>query len=151
MTATQPSRNLVRQLLLIATLLAVPVVPFLIVGERLEACIAGWLSLDLSPGTVAVAVFGLLASDIVLPVPSSVVITFGGRILGFWDGTGVAWCGMTAGAVIAFWLGRVFGARWPDACPATENWRTDAAVCAGACSCWSWPGPSPFSRRPACC
>ena len=39
----------------IAALLAIPVVPFLIFGERLEARIADALSLDLSPGTVAVA------------------------------------------------------------------------------------------------
>jgi uncharacterized membrane protein YdjX (TVP38/TMEM64 family) len=109
MTATEPSHGLVRQLLLIATLLAIPVVPFLIFGERLEARIADALSLDLSPGTVAVAVFGLLAGDMVLPVPSSVVITFAGRVLGFWDGVAVAWCGMTAGAVLAFGLVRVFG------------------------------------------
>jgi uncharacterized membrane protein YdjX (TVP38/TMEM64 family) len=109
MTATEPSHGLVRQLLLIAALLAIPVVPFLIFGERLEARIVDALSLDLSPGTVALAVFGLLAADMVLPVPSSVVITFAGRVLGFWDGVAVAWCGMTAGAVLAFGLVRVFG------------------------------------------
>jgi uncharacterized membrane protein YdjX (TVP38/TMEM64 family) len=109
MSATQSSRGFIRQLLLIATLLAIPVVPFLLFGQRLEASITDWLSVELSPRTVAVAVFGLLASDILLPVPSSVVITFAGRMLGFWSGAGAAWCGMTAGAVIAFWLGRVFG------------------------------------------
>ena len=109
MTAAQPGRNLVRQLLLIATLLAIPIVPFLVFGHRLEAAITDWLSLELSPGTVAAAVFGLLAGDILLPVPSSVVITFAGRMLGFWYGAGAAWCGMTAGAVMAFWLVRVFG------------------------------------------
>jgi uncharacterized membrane protein YdjX (TVP38/TMEM64 family) len=109
MTAAESSHGLVRQLLLIAAVLAIPVVPFLIFGERLEARIADVLSLDLSPGTVAVAVFGLLVGDMVLPVPSSVVITFAGRVLGFWDGVAVAWCGMTAGAVLAFGLVRVFG------------------------------------------
>lgn len=109
MTTTPTSRGLVRQLLLIATLLAIPIVPFLIFGHQLEASITDWLSLELSPGTVAAAVFSLLASDILLPVPSSVVITFAGRMLGFWYGAGVAWCGMTAGAVLAFWLVRVFG------------------------------------------
>ena len=109
MTTAEPSHGLVRQLLLIAALLAIPVIPFLIFGERLEARIANWFSLELPPGNVAVAVFGLLAGDILLPVPSSVLTTFAGRVLGFWDGTAVAWCGMTAGAVLAFGLVRVFG------------------------------------------
>lgn len=98
-----------RQLLLIAAVLAVPIVPFLICGEKLEAGITGWLNAKLSPSTVAVAVIGLLASDILLPVPSSVVSTFAGRMLGFWGGAGASWCGMTLGAAIAFGLVRVFG------------------------------------------
>jgi len=109
------SRHLVRQLLLITAVLAIPIVPFLVVGERLDVRITGLLSAELSPGTVAITVIGLLASDILLPVPSSVVSTFAGRVLGFWGGAGASWCGMTAGAAIAFWLVRVFGrplARW---------------------------------------
>lgn len=124
-----PSTNdhLVRQLLLITAVLAIPVVPFLFFGERLEARITGWLSAELSPGTVAITVIGVLASDILLPVPSSVVSTFAGRVLGFWSGTGASWCGMTAGAGIAFWLVRIFGrplARWLSS--DKELARTDA-------------------------
>jgi uncharacterized membrane protein YdjX (TVP38/TMEM64 family) len=68
-------------------------------------------SLDaaLSPSTVATLVTGLLAADIFLPVPSSVVITFSGKMLGFWGGTAASWCGMTVGAVAAFGLARAFG------------------------------------------
>jgi hypothetical protein len=51
----------------------------------LEACITGRLSAELSPGTVTLTVLGLLASDILLPVPSSVLSTFAGRVLGFWS------------------------------------------------------------------
>jgi len=121
------SRQLVRQLLLIAAVLAIPIVPFLVFGEKLEARITGWLSAELSPGTAAIAVIGVLASDILLPVPSSVVSTIAGRVLGFWSGAGASWCGMTAGAVIAFWLVRVFGrplARWLSS--DQELARTDA-------------------------
>ncbi|MBL7043254.1 MAG: DedA family protein, partial [Pirellulaceae bacterium] len=89
------SRRLVRQLLLIAAVLAIPIVPFLVFGEKLEARITSWLSAELSPGTVAIAVIGVLASDILLPVPSSVVSTIAGRVLGFWGGAGASWCGMT--------------------------------------------------------
>lgn len=116
-----------RQLLLIAAVLAVPIVPFLFFGEALEGRITGWLDSELSPRTVAIAVVGLLSSDILLPVPSSVVGTLAGRVLGFWGGTGASWCGMTVGAVIAFWLVRVFGrpvARWLSS--DEELARTDA-------------------------
>jgi uncharacterized membrane protein YdjX (TVP38/TMEM64 family) len=116
-----------RQLLLIAAVLAVPIVPFLFFGETLEDRITDWLNSRLSPGTVAVAVIGLLASDILLPVPSSVVSTFAGRVLGFWGGAGASWCGMTIGAAIAFWLVRAFGrplARWLSSDEALA--RTDA-------------------------
>ena len=121
------SRHLVRQLLLIAAVLAIPIVPFLVFGEKLEAHITGWLGAELSPGAVAIAVIGVLASDILLPVPSSVVSTIAGRVLGFWSGASASWCGMTAGAVIAFWLVRVFGrplARWLSS--DQELARTDA-------------------------
>lgn len=116
-----------RQLLVIAAVLAVPIVPFLFFGETLDARITGWLNSRLSPGMVAVGVIGVLASDILLPVPSSVVSTFAGRVLGFWGGAGASWCGMTAGAMIAFWLVRAFGrplARWLSSDEALA--RTDA-------------------------
>lgn len=109
------SRHLVRQLLLITAVLAIPIVPFLLLEESLEARITGWLDAELPAGTAALTVIGLLASDILLPVPSSVVSTFAGSVLGFWGGASASWCGMTAGAVIVFWLVRIFGrplARW---------------------------------------
>jgi len=114
-------------LLLIAAVLAIPIVPFLFFGERLETRVTDWLNDELSPATVAITVIGLLASDILLPVPSSVLSTFAGRALGFWGGTGASWCGMTAGAIVAFWLVRIFGrplARWLSSDQELE--RTDA-------------------------
>jgi len=109
MPTTAPVHGLVRRLILLAALLAIPIIPFLIFGEWFEARIADWLRQGLSPVAVSAAVFGLLAGDILLPVPSSVVTTFAGRVLGFWTGTAVAWGGMTAGAVGAFGLARSFG------------------------------------------
>jgi uncharacterized membrane protein YdjX (TVP38/TMEM64 family) len=101
--------QLVRALLGITVLLAVPIVPFLIFGAALEERITDWLDAQFSPGFVAVAVIGLLGSDILLPVPSSVVSTFAGQRLGFWGGTGASWFGMTAGAAVAFGLVRLLG------------------------------------------
>jgi uncharacterized membrane protein YdjX (TVP38/TMEM64 family) len=103
------SKSLIHLCVWIAVILAIPIVPFLGFGEAIEARFTGWLDATLPPGTAAALVIGLLAADILLPVPSSVVITFAGKILGFWGGMAASWCGMTAGALVAFGLVRVCG------------------------------------------
>ena len=68
--ATPPGR-LVRGAFIIAAALSVPLVPFFIIGE-----IPGerWLSAtDAHAGIFALAGAGLLAVDVLLPVPSSIV------------------------------------------------------------------------------
>jgi uncharacterized membrane protein YdjX (TVP38/TMEM64 family) len=104
-----PRLNLLRLFLLIAVVLAIPIVPFLWFGAYADARISEWLDASLPPWSVALLVVGLLASDILLPVPSSLVSTFAGRMLGFWGGTAASWCGMTLGAAAAFWLVRMLG------------------------------------------
>lgn len=94
---------------MLALALAVPIVPFLWFGEAAEARFIAWLDRSTSPGVSAALVIGLLASDLFLPVPSSVVSTFAGKVLGFWGGTAASWLGMTLGAVLAFGLVRVLG------------------------------------------
>jgi uncharacterized membrane protein YdjX (TVP38/TMEM64 family) len=96
-------------ILLTAAALAVPIVPFLVCGESLETRMADWLALAQSRQAIAALVIGLLASDIFLPVPSSLVSTFAGKALGFWLGTAASWCGMTIGASLGFWLARCLG------------------------------------------
>jgi uncharacterized membrane protein YdjX (TVP38/TMEM64 family) len=98
-----------RWLVLIAVVLAIPILPFLGFGDSLENRISSWLDGSLPPAWAATLVVGLLASDILLPVPSSVVSTFAGKVLGFWGGTAASWCGMTMGAALAFGLVRRFG------------------------------------------
>ena len=100
---------LLRWMLVLALALAVPIVPFLWFGEAAEAQFLAWLDRSSSPGVNAALVVALLAVDIVLPVPSSVVNTFAGKVLGFWGGTAAAWCGMTLGSIAAFGLVRVLG------------------------------------------
>jgi membrane protein DedA with SNARE-associated domain len=50
-------------------------------------------------------IFGLLTFDVFLPVPSSIVSTAAGAMLGFWKGTGVIWLGMSAGCLIGYATG----------------------------------------------
>lgn len=89
----------------------VPLVPFLLFGTRLDTLVAGWL--DPPPPRPVMALFetGILAADLLLPVPSSVVATFGGARLGVAVGSLCAWTGMTLGAVVGWWIGRRAGSR----------------------------------------
>jgi uncharacterized membrane protein YdjX (TVP38/TMEM64 family) len=98
-----------RWILVIAVVLAIPILPFLGFGTSLESRMTNWLDASLSPGAAATLVIGLLAADIFLPVPSSVVSTFAGKMLGFWIGTAASWCGMTLGVALAFGLVRILG------------------------------------------
>jgi len=90
-------------------ILAIPILPFLFFGETFDARFTGWLDAEMPPRMVAAIVIGLLAVDVFLPVPSSVVSTFSGQMLGFWGGTAASWCGMTLGAVLAFGLVKILG------------------------------------------
>lgn len=102
-------RAMAAPILLVAVVLAVPIVPFALVGPSLEGRIQGWLDESLSPWAVAGLVVGLLATDVLLPVPSSVVSAFAGSVLGFAAATAVSWTGMTLGAAAAFALARLLG------------------------------------------
>ena len=102
-------RNVLIQITLVSIVLAIPVVPFLVVGGSLERAIESRLDERTSPAGVAVVVIGLLAGDVLLPVPSSVVSTFAGNRLGLFGGAAASWLGMMAGAIVAYLLARVFG------------------------------------------
>jgi len=98
-----------RPLLVVTLVLAAPVVPFLLLGDRLES----WFTAMFDPPPSARAlwwmVVGVMASDVLLPVPSSMVSTLAGAQLGIVGGTSASWIGMTAGAMLAFGLARRFG------------------------------------------
>lgn len=105
-------RRTLRILLLLAiAAVAVPLVPFLLVGARLDHAVATWLDPPPPPATLAALEVGVLAADILLPVPSSVVATLGGSVLGVAAGTACAWLGMTLGAAAGWAVGRLAGGR----------------------------------------
>lgn len=107
--------DLWRPVALVALVLAVPIAPFLLFGADLERATEAWLSQARSPGWVALAVTGILATDVFLPVPSSFVNTLAGAQLGIAAGTLAAWLGMCLGATGGFALARWLGpplAQW---------------------------------------
>lgn len=91
-----------------AMVLVLIIVPFVLFGSTIET-----RSLALthagSPGLRQFFVAVLLAGDVFLPVPSSIVSTAGGATLGFLPGTLASTVGMTAGALLGYWCGRAFG------------------------------------------
>ncbi len=102
-----------RAILLVAVALLIPAIPFLILGEAFEEQIVAWLrDTEVSQSTRFVLIVLVLATDIILPVPSSMASTYGGGVLGVWGATAASWLGMTAGAVIGFALARALGPRF---------------------------------------
>lgn len=101
------------RLLLALTLaaVAVPLVPFLLFGTRLDTLVASWLDPRPTAAVLAALEVGVLAADLLLPVPSSMVATLGGAELGIMVGTACGWLGMTIGSLAGWWLGRMAGSR----------------------------------------
>jgi uncharacterized membrane protein YdjX (TVP38/TMEM64 family) len=97
---------------LIGLVLLVPIVPFALFGWWLEPLAEKWTQASKSDNTQAALVIGLLASDILLPIPSSVISTLAGNQLGIWRGTGCSWLGMSLSAILGFGLAKPLGRRW---------------------------------------
>lgn len=107
----------IRGALVITAALLIPVVPFVVIGELpgeqwLSAAGDDALAFGLTGG-------GLLAADVLLPVPSSIVGTLLGARLGFIPGLAWAWGGLMLGALVGYGVGRLllgrFGERLPQA------------------------------------
>jgi len=102
--------NKTRWLLLGLIIFAFILVPFFLFGD----IIATWTQDFLKSASersvlVAVVLSALLAIDIFLPVPSSVVSTAAGLFLGFTGGMMTSLVGMTVSCTLGFWLGVRYG------------------------------------------
>lgn len=94
-----------RWTLLFAATVAAILIPFFFFGESIEAWAHATLNTTSARWLVAAAAGGLLAFDIFLPVPSSLVSTAAGALLGFWGGLATSWIGMCAGCALGYALG----------------------------------------------
>lgn len=102
-------KSAVKAALLLIVLLAIPILPFLWLGESFEQSLLDALRQPASSTTVWTWVIGLLAADMFLPVPSSAVITYAGGVLGVVTGAVASWIGLSIGAIGGFGLARLFG------------------------------------------
>ena len=87
-------------------LIGVVLVPFFLFEDQFNALAAQITGRGVSRSVAAAAIFALLALDVFLPVPSSLVATAAGVLLGFLAGAAVVWLGMTAGCLLGYVLGR---------------------------------------------
>ncbi|MEA3014959.1 MAG: hypothetical protein QOD42_3504 [Sphingomonadales bacterium] len=88
----------------ILLLLALILIPFFLFGPAIEARTAALAAGE--QGAIALGGAALLALDIVLPVPSSLLATAIGAALGPWLGTAVNAAGLTLGCAAGLLLGR---------------------------------------------
>lgn len=79
-------------------------------GISLEPLARSWMAGAGWPG--AAAVIGLLAIDIFIPVPSSIVMVLSGAVFGVWWGSLLAFMGSVGGEWLGFELARRYGSSW---------------------------------------
>ncbi len=98
-----------RWLLLICLILLVPIVPFVYFHRGIEQWLAELNASPPGPWGIALLVVGLLGTDVLLPIPSSLVSTLSGGHLPPWAATLASWLGLNLGAAVGFWIGRTGG------------------------------------------
>jgi uncharacterized membrane protein YdjX (TVP38/TMEM64 family) len=113
-------------LLLAALLVGLLLIPFFLFEARFNALAMQITGSGLSRWVAAAGIFTLLALDIFLPVPSSIVATAAGVLLGLVQGAAIVWAGMMAGCLLGYIVGvRAWGAaRWvvgPDSLSRAED------------------------------
>ena len=104
------SQSTYRWVLLSTGVLAIILVPFFLFGEQIETWTESFLESASNQSTwVALVLGSLLATDILVPVPSSLTSTAAGFFLGLAGGTATSLAGMTVSCVVGYWLGARFG------------------------------------------
>lgn len=94
-----------RWALLWGLLIGLVLLPFFLFEAQFNALAVQITQSGTSRSVAAAGIFALLALDVFLPVPSSIVSTGAGVILGFTQGTAVVWSGMMAGCLIGYATG----------------------------------------------
>jgi len=97
----------VRWTVLWIVLVALILVPFFLFEDWFNAVAAEVTGHAASRGWAAAVIGLLLASDVFLPVPSSLVSAAAGVTLGFWPATMLIWSSMTVACGLGYGFGRL--------------------------------------------
>jgi len=89
-----PDRPLWQWTLLSLGLLLLILLPFALFEDQVTSFAARTLDSGRPGWFIAIFVVALLASDVLLPIPSSFVATAAGYLLGFWWGSFATWAGL---------------------------------------------------------
>jgi uncharacterized membrane protein YdjX (TVP38/TMEM64 family) len=100
-----PSSPWIRWTLLTLALLAFILVPFTLFESQFSGWTGAVLDSNQSKPIIAAVLAGLLAGDVFLPVPSSLVSTAAGYLLGLVPASLISWAGMTAGCGLGYVAG----------------------------------------------
>jgi uncharacterized membrane protein YdjX (TVP38/TMEM64 family) len=94
-----------RWVILWVLLIGLVLLPFFLFESQFNELAARMTEGGTPRALVGAGVLALLALDVFLPVPSSIVSTGAGVLLGFWQGAAVVWLGMMAGCVVGYAVG----------------------------------------------
>jgi len=111
MTASEePKRSGLKWTLITIVALAIVIVPFVLFGAKVDAWTESFIEGPRQhPGVVSLVLGGLLGSDILFPIPSSIVSTACGLLLGFARGTLTSLVGMIVSCAIGYGLAAGLG------------------------------------------
>lgn len=105
------TRRILRHCFFWTILLAAILIPFFMFGSKIEAWTESLMKENSTTRPAAALLMAaLLASDILLPVPSSLASTACGYFAGILYGTLLSFAGMTISSIAGYWLGRKPGA-----------------------------------------
>lgn len=102
---------MLRWSLFTSIVLVLVLVPFWLFEESIARLSEALLQDSSGRASVGAAVVLLLASDLFVPVPSSLVATASGLLLGLVPGMAATWVGMQSGALAGYAVGRWAGRR----------------------------------------
>ncbi len=98
--------QIARHFLFWTVILTIILLPFFFFGEKIENWTESVMNGSMARPMAALLMGGLLSSDILLPVPSSLASTACGYLLGILPGTLVSFLGMTVSSIAGYWLGK---------------------------------------------
>lgn len=96
---------------IVAAVLALILIPFFLWEDTFNSIAADLVTRHRGAWWLPPAMAGLLASDVFLPIPSSILSTASGVLLGFFGGAVTNSVGMTAGCWLGYRTGRLASAR----------------------------------------
>ena len=86
-------------------LVGLVLIPFFLFEQQFNDFAARMTRTETAASLAGASIFGLLALDVLLPVPSSIVSTAAGVLLGFWVGAAIVWAGMTVACLMGYAIG----------------------------------------------